>query len=98
MFMWICLSKKSKKCAQDRALYYSYDIGKRRMYRSGYPEPDYSTFRLLAYKRKENAQFRCDVMNEAFFEDFEPVLVSEEEIEKVRKNAVALKQWGKEDE
>lgn len=32
-----------------------------------------------------------------FFEDFEPVLVSEEEIEKVRKYAVALKQWSKEE-
>lgn len=79
--MWICISRNKN---EFRALYYSYAIGKRRIYRSAYPVPNDKTFRLFAYKRKETTQLMCDEINEAYSDNFEPIEVSESVISDVK--------------
>ena len=52
-----------------RALYYSTDIGRRRVYRSSYPHHD-CKFKLFKYKRKSNAEKLCNEINEAYGDTF----------------------------
>ena len=81
---WIGVSRKDNNF---RALFYSYAIGKRRIYRSSYPVPSDKTFRLFAYKKIENAQLLCDVINEAYNDDFEPLEVDQSVINDVKEYA-----------
>ncbi len=94
MANFICVSDSEKKYGRKRALYYDRAFGRKRMYRSGYPEPDHSVFRLLVYKKQENAQAACDTINNGFNDDFKVIEVTDEQIEEVRQNVLKLKQAG----
>ena len=65
-----------------RALYYSIDVGKHRIYRSSMPlEPFYfngkdinKCLELLVYSTKKEAQEVCDEINEVYGDNFSPVV------------------------
>lgn len=82
--MWICVSRNKN---EFRALFYSYELGKRRIYRSSYPVPKDKTFRLFEYKRKEKAQLMCDEINEVYSDNFEHMEVNESVINDVKEYA-----------
>lgn len=70
---------KSLGMRGERALYYSTDIGKHRVYRESYPiTPTWWGFtnlnekmKLLKFNNKEKAQELCDEINKAYGDDFE---------------------------
>ena len=74
---------KSLGMSGERALYYSSDVGRHRIYRSSYPKEPYyfrgedinKKLRLLKYKSLKYAQSVCDEINRVYGDDFEPVLV-----------------------
>lgn len=78
---------KSLGMSGERALYYAKDIGRHRIYRSQYPvEPYYfngvdinKNLRILKYKSITYAQKVCDLINDAYGDDFKPVLVEKVE-------------------
>lgn len=85
--MYICKAKakevfnihgESLGMEGERALYYTTDIGRHRIYRSSYPTPNDKRFKLFRYKKKETAQMLCDEINEAYNDDFEPILVEDD--------------------
>lgn len=63
----------------ERALYYSKDIGKHRVYREPYPITPYwwgfnnlnEKMKLLEFNNKQKAQKLCDEINGAYGDDFE---------------------------
>ena len=70
--MYICVEKSHKeynyygdyvKESGENALYYAKEIGRSRIYRQSYPECRYKGLKLFTYKRKDNAQKLCDLMN-----------------------------------
>lgn len=79
------INGKSLGFDPERALYYAYDIGRHRVYRSAYPkEPNYfdgkdinKTLRLFKYKSLKKAQQLCDEINAAYNDDFKPVLIED---------------------
>lgn len=54
---------------EDRAIYYSKSIGKRRLYRSGYPIPT-KGLTLLTFDSEEKAIACCKNTNEQFNDTF----------------------------
>lgn len=62
----------------ERALYYSEDVGKHRVYRQSYPlEPNYwgltdlnENMELFEFDNKEEAQELCDEINEVYKDNF----------------------------
>lgn len=70
-----------------RALYYSTDIGKNRIYRSTMPlEPFYingkdtnECLELLVYDTEKEAQEVCDEINEVYGDNFSPIIKEESE-------------------
>lgn len=62
----------------ERALYYSKDVGKHRVYRQSYPiKPFYlrgedcnAEMKLFEFKDKNKAQKLCDEINEVFNDNF----------------------------
>lgn len=62
----------------ERALYYSNDIGRDRIYREPYPiEPQYfngkdlnGNMKLFIYENKQDAQAMCNLINKAYNDDF----------------------------
>ena len=82
--MYICVAEpreqfnyfgQSLGISEKRALYYDKSIGRRRIYRSSYPKPDYSSFNLFEYKTKSRAEALCKEINEAYGDNFEVVEV-----------------------
>lgn len=80
--MYICVEKNKKeynylgeyvKESGERALYYSREIGRSRIYRQSYPECGYKGLKLLTYKKKENAQKECDYINSITDSNYEVV-------------------------
>ena len=80
--MYICLQRSKEVFnvygnslgqSGDSALYYSTEIGRRRIYRQTYPIPMYKKLRLLTYKNKKNAQKVCDYINKLFNDNYEVV-------------------------
>lgn len=69
---------KSLGIEKKRALYYAKDVGRRKIYRRTYLEPDSMVFKLLKYKTKKYAQKVCEAVNEAYNDNFSPVLEGEE--------------------
>lgn len=67
----------------ERALYYSSDVGRHRIYRSSYPKEPYyfngkdinKKLKILKYKSLEYAQKVCDEINSVYGDDFSPVEV-----------------------
>lgn len=57
-----------------RALYYATVIGKRRVYRSAYPVPSDKKFRLFEYKTERGAIDLCKEINEAYNDNFSPMI------------------------
>lgn len=65
----------------ERALYYSKDIGKHRIYRQSYPiEPEYfkgkninRNMELLTFKDRYKAQELCDEINEIYNDNFKAI-------------------------
>lgn len=80
------ISGKSLGMQGERALYYSSDIGKHRIYRQSYPlQPLYfnevdinKNLELFTFETKEEAQEFCDAVNEVHGDDFQVV---EKEVE-----------------
>ncbi len=78
----------------ERALYYSSDVGKHRIYRNSYPvEPYYfrgvdinKKLKLLKYKTIQEAQSICDEINEHYKDNFEPRIIPKLEIKKYKKS------------
>lgn len=77
---YICVAKRKELVnangeklgmSEERALYYSSDIGKRRIYRDSFPTPNYETFKLFKFNNIEKAQKLCDEINEAYNDEFE---------------------------
>lgn len=77
------VSGESLGMSGKRALYYSTRIGRHRIYRSQYPiEPYYfngvdinKQLKLLKYKSIKYAQKVCDLINNAYGDDFKPVVI-----------------------
>lgn len=69
---------KSLGMRGERALYYSKDIGKHRIYRQSYPiKPDYfrgtdinKNMKLFVFKNKQKAQELCNEINGVYNDDF----------------------------
>ena len=67
----------------ERALYYSEEVGKHRIYRHTYPlETEYfnginitKDFKLFEFKTIREAQEYCNEINEAYNDNFEPRLI-----------------------
>ena len=67
----------------ERALYYSKDIGKNRVYRQSYPIEPYfwglkdlnENMKLFEFNNKQKAQELCDEINSAYGDDFEVKLL-----------------------
>jgi len=60
----------------ERALYYSKSIGKRRVYRSSYPTPPanpVNDFVLFDFDDQDEAISFCNGVNIAYKDDFEPL-------------------------
>lgn len=72
--MYICV-EKNEEGKIENALYYSTQIGKRRIYRQIYPKPMYKGLRLFTYKNRKNAQELCDYTNEQFGNHYEVIEV-----------------------
>jgi hypothetical protein len=82
--MYICVAESREEfnyfgqslgMSERRALYYSTKIGRRRVYRSSYPEPKDASFRLFEYKTKSRAQALCEEINSAYGDNFEVIEV-----------------------
>lgn len=58
----------------ERALYYHTDIGRNRIYREEYPICSIKKLKLLKYKSLKYAQQVCDVINNAYGDNFKPLL------------------------
>lgn len=77
---YICFSKGGKEeknykgevigISEDRALYFSINVGRGRVYRQTYPIPDFKNMKLFTYKKKGNAEKLCKEINEAYGDDF----------------------------
>ena len=78
----------------ERALYYSSDIGYRRIYRSSFPiEPYYfkgvninKNLKLLKCNTLKKAQSMCDEINRVYGDDFEPKIIAKMDIKKDKKS------------
>lgn len=66
----IFVIQNGKTPLDDRAIYYSRVVGRRRNYRNSYPIPMYGGLVLKTFKSKQNAQKLCDYTNETLCEDF----------------------------
>jgi hypothetical protein len=56
----------------DRALCYSKKLGRKRIYRSGYPTPD-KRLTVLTFKSDSEAKAVCDEINKVYNDDFKPL-------------------------
>ncbi len=65
---------KSLGMGEDVALCYSPRIGRTRIYRSSYANPG-KGLKILSFKSEKMAKIRCDQINEAYNNDFKPLLV-----------------------